>query len=187
MPRTFLRANIAFSILAALSGCSSAPMLPPESASALIYRLDSGDKLRLTVFNAPSLSGEFAVTTEGDLLLPLIGKIPVRGKSLDEASALIQSRFESGYLVDPKTTLDVIAYRPYYIFGEVARSGSYPFTAGMTIEQAVAAAGGFSYRANNEYVFIKRPPDTSERRINIKSSTVHVMPGDTIRVGERYL
>ncbi|RVT90152.1 polysaccharide biosynthesis/export family protein [Sphingomonas crocodyli] len=186
MPRNLLHAHIVLGMIVATAGCSTAPLMAPDGPQALAYRLDAGDKVRLTMFNDPSISGEFAVTPEGDLSLPLIGNVSVRGKTLEETTALVTERFASGYVKDPRMTLEVLNYRPYYILGEVSRAGAYPFSAGLTVEQAVAAAGGFSYRANKRYVFIKRASDPVERRVDVKNSRTYVLPGDTLRIGERY-
>ena len=80
----------------------------------------------------------------------------------------------------------MLSYRPYYITGEIGRSGAYPYTAGLTVSQAIAAAGGFSYRANQRHAFIKRDKDPVEHSIDLKNSNILVLPGDVIRVGERY-
>lgn len=184
MSRRFMKANIAVTMLVAIAGCSSAPLMPPERAGVMKYRLDTGDKLRVTVFNDASLSGEFAVSDGGYLSFPLIGNLFVKGKTVDEAQALVHDSLAKGYVNDPRVTMEVIAYRPYYINGEVVRGGEVPFSAGLTVTQAIAAAGGYTYRGDKKNIFITRKGMGAEFRVI--PETTYVMPGDVIRVGERY-
>jgi polysaccharide export outer membrane protein len=150
------------------------------------YRLNAGDRIRLIVFNNPSLTGEFGVTDGGNLSLPLIGNVQVRGLAVEDAQALIRSKYADGYVVDPKVSLEVIAYRPFFILGEVQKPGEYPYSVGLTLPQAVAMAGGYSPRANRRHLFLSRA-DSTEQKVDIHTTVVRVQPGDTIRVGERYL
>ena len=99
----------------------------------------------------------------------------------------LTEQLAAGYLADPRVSAEVLDYRPYYILGEVNRPGQYPFAYGLTIEQAVAAAGGFTYRANDDRIFLKRALDTQEKVVDLdKTPAFRVLPGDTIRVGERF-
>lgn len=175
----------------ALSGCASTGAAPLSSAEAQMglgaYRLGAGDKLRITVYNEPSLSGEYAVSSAGEVAFPLIGMVPADGRTVQDITQLLTTRISDGYMKDPKVSVEVLNYRPYYILGEVQRPGQYPYVAGMSVEQAVAAAGGFSYRANPKKVNLRRTPDPAEKSVQLRSGeVVAVMPGDTIRVLERY-
>ena len=149
------------------------------------YRLGAGDKVRLLVFNEPALSGEFSVNSNGALSLPLIGDIPAIGKTTAALKAELEQRFAEGYLREPRVSIDVLSFRPFYILGEVSKPGEYPYAAGMTVLNAVATAEGFTYRAEKRYVFIRRAGMEEEQRYKI-SPTLRVSPGDTIRIGERY-
>lgn len=173
---------------ALLNGCaSSAPDLKPDVPGQIAtYTLSAGDRLRITVYNEPALTGEFAVTGDGNISYPLIGNVPVTGKSIEQTQELLRGRLAAGYVKDPRVTIEVINYRPYYMLGEVGKPGQYPFSVGLTVQQAVAVAGGFSYRANQKTIFVKRANDPVERKIDVSRNTAYVMPGDTIRVGERY-
>lgn len=175
-------------LAAATIGCATnAPPLAPDMPGRFAtYRLNAGDRLRVTVFNEPALSSEFAVSGEGRISFPLVGDVPVGGKSPEEARAILQSALANGYVRDPKVTLEVVNYRPYYVLGEIGKPGQYPYQTGLTVTQAVAVAGGFSYRANQKRIFVKRADDTVERQIDVSKNTAYVLPGDTIRVGERY-
>ena len=177
-----------FVTMIALSGCSaSLPSLDVASASKVeTYRLSAGDRVRITVYNEPALSSEFAVSGEGIISYPLIGNLSVSDKSVQEAQELIRARLANGYVQDPRVTIEVINYRPYYILGEIAKPGQYPFASGLTVSQAVAVAGGFSYRANQRTVFIRRGGNDIERKVDISKNIIYVKPGDTIRIGERY-
>ncbi|WP_404379142.1 polysaccharide biosynthesis/export family protein [Caenispirillum salinarum] len=154
-----------------------------EADAARAYRLGASDALRVTVFDEPDLSGTFSVDGGGRLALPLIGEVRVGGLTLEEAEARIVARLADGYLKHPRVALEVANYRPFYILGEVRNPGQYPYAEGMTVMKAVALAGGFTYRADEDDVEITAagapqardvPPDTA------------VMPGDTIRIGERF-
>lgn len=167
----------------------------PADASAQIplgtplapgYVLGTGDKLRINVFGEPKLDGEYVVSSTGIISFPLIGNVPASGQTVETVQESIRSKLAAGYLKDPRVSMEVLNYRPFYILGEINKPGEYAFVNGITVQQAVAMAGGFSYRANTRRVFIKRALDTSERPIEIKGKAVLLMPGDTIRVGERF-
>lgn len=164
-----------------LQGRAAAP--EPEGP----YMLGAGDKLRVTVFGEETLTGQYTVTGAGDLSFPLIGNLPAAGRSVEQVQETIRERLAAGYLKDPRVSAEILEYRPYFILGEVNRPGQYPYSIGLTVEQAVAAAGGFTYRANPKRVFIKRALDTSERLANLRRTpSLAVRPGDTIRVAERF-
>lgn len=151
----------------------------------LEYRLGSGDRVRVTVFNEPTLSGEFAVDGSGVVSLPLVGEVPVGGMTLRQAERTMEARFLEGYLRQPRVSIDVLNYRPFYILGEVKAPGSYPFVNGMTVLNAVALAGGFTYRARESRITIIRGNDTSRVPEDATAETT-VLPGDIIKVPERF-
>ncbi len=151
------------------------------------YTLGPGDKLRITVFGEETLTGEYSVTGAGDVSFPLVGNVPVAGKTIQDLQGELTTRLGAGYLADPRVSAEIIDYRPYYILGEVTRPGQYDFAVGLTLEQAVAAAGGFTYRANTRRIFLKQATETRERLIDLRENpSFPVRPGDTIRVGERF-
>jgi polysaccharide export outer membrane protein len=157
-----------------------------SSPQAAEYRLGPGDQIRITVFNMPELSGEFIVDGGGFIALPLVGPVESGDKTAREVEQRIAAELtRGGYLVDPRVAVQVTQFRPYYILGEVGSSGAYPYTPGLTVRNAVAAAGGFTYRANTRRVYIQRAGDSYERLYELKPSTA-VMPGDTIRIPERF-
>ncbi len=151
---------------------------------ASAYTLGSSDRIRVTVFGHPDLSGEFEVDGTGSISLPLIGQKKALGLATAQLETSITETLASGYILDPRVSVEVINYRPFYILGEVGRPGEYPFTSGLTVQNAVAAAGGFSYRANRRVVYIKSIDSDREIAYDLTPGTV-VKPGDTLRIGER--
>ena len=148
------------------------------------YRLGSGDKLRVIVYGEQDLSGEFDVTGSGKISLPLIGQVQAAGLSLDEFESEIATKLKQGYLTSPKVSVEVLNYRPFYIIGEVEKAGEYPYTSGMNVLNAVAVAGGFTYRANQTQVYIAR--GGNEETAYSVNQSVQVLPGDIVRVPERF-
>ncbi len=161
------------------SDASAAPA--PELAS---YVLGPADKMRVIVFGEDALSGEFVISGGGKVSLPLVGEVQAAGLTVRQFQDEVQNALKEGYLKDPRVSAEVLTFRPYYILGEVMTPGRYPFTDGLTVINAVAAAGGFTYRAKSSRVFIKRIGEHIEREYDLKGNTP-VMPGDTIRIPER--
>jgi polysaccharide export outer membrane protein len=162
-------------------GAASAAPLAAEPD----YRLGAGDRLRLIVFDEPNLSGEFDISGSGRAALPLIGQVEARGLTLSEFEDAVETKLRNGYLTNPRVSAEVINYRPFYIIGEVTKPGEYPYTDGMTVLNAVAVAGGYTYRADDSRVFITRENAGGEREVG-QLDALKVQPGDVIRVPERY-
>jgi len=148
------------------------------------YQLGAGDKLSITVFNQDDLSGEYTINGAGRFVMPFIDRIQAAGLTIPELSDLIVSKLKPDYLLNPRVSIEVLNFRPYYIIGEIASSGSYPFVEGITYLNAVAIAGGFTYRAKKNYVKVKRSEDTEGEELELELNDV-VKPGDIIRVVER--
>jgi polysaccharide export outer membrane protein len=149
------------------------------------YRLGTADKVRILVFNEPTLSGEFTVNSGGALSLPLVGDITAVGKTTVQLKTEIEAKLADGYLREPKVSIDVLSFRPFYILGEVGKPGEYPYSNGLTVMNAVATAEGFTYRAEKRMVYIRREGSLEEQKFRI-TPDLRVQPGDTIRIGERY-
>ena len=156
------------------------------SASALPdYRLGPADKLRVIVFGEDSLSGEFSVSPGGRIALPLIGELNVGGRTVPDIKQEVESRLRGGYIKNPRVSIEVITYRPFYIFGEVNKPGEFPYEPGLTIQGAVSAAQGYSYRANTHRVLIRHAGAAAGETVKADSAQ-SIQPGDVIRVGQRY-
>jgi len=149
------------------------------------YRLATGDTVRVTVYGHEDLSGEFEVDGAGRISLSLIGDVVAEGRSLQELEDVIADMLSPDYLKDPSVSAEVMNYRPFYIIGEVNEPGSYPYVNGMTVINAVAVAGGFTYRARKGRIRIVRESDDGTVELNASNATV-VMPGDVIEVPERF-
>lgn len=158
---------------------------PPPSMADDAYHLGSGDKIHIGVFGQPDLNGDFAVDGGGSVQLPLIGTVRAAGLTVAEFQKEITSKFADGYLVNPNVEVDVVAYRPFYIIGEIRSPGQYPYVNGMAVLNAVALAGGFTDRADKSEVYIRRNGSSKETEYPADETT-KVNPGDIIRVSERF-
>lgn len=155
-----------------------------ESADEVAYRFGSGDKLRIRVYNEDTISGDYEVDSTGNLSLQLLGQVKAVGLTLTQLTALIERRLrEEGYMISPKVAIDVLNYRPFYVLGEVGKPGSYPYVAGMTVLNAIALAGGYTYRAKQSKFELIRGPDNKKVSVDVNST---VLPGDIIKVNERF-
>ncbi|MEX0645458.1 MAG: polysaccharide biosynthesis/export family protein [Parvularculaceae bacterium] len=167
------------------SGGGATTADPGSSLSIDDYRIGPADKIRVIVFGEPELSGEFSVNSGGEISLPLLGEIAVNGRTIEEVRRMVKEGLSSGYINDARVAAEITTYRPFYILGEIADPGEYPYSAGMTIFKAVAAAGGFTYRAKKSSVYIKRAVGGEEVELKL-TQELAVFPGDVIRVGERF-
>ncbi len=170
-----------------LAGCAT-PIYRTDVFRAQLtapYTLASGDRIRVIVFGQDAISNSFAVNGSGMISMPLIGNVPVVGLTTNDAERVIEMRLRAGFLREPHVSVEVEAYRPFFVLGEVTTAGQYPFISGMTVQKAIAVAGGFSARADRGSADITR-------MINGTQSTARVplayplRPGDTITVEERF-
>jgi protein involved in polysaccharide export with SLBB domain len=157
----------------------------PAGSPVAGYRMGGGDKLRMTIYGEPDLSGEFAVNGAGVVSLPLIGDVGARGLTVSEFATAVEDKFKAGYLLDPKVSVEITNFRPYYIMGEVGKAGEYGYSDGLTVMNAIARAEGFTYRAQQKRIFIKPYGKTVETEVPLTADLV-VQPGDTIRIAERH-
>ena len=190
MRRVLAPAIIIAAAVMCLLGFAAAPASAadkPAEAQRVIpeYHLGASDKIRVITFGEESLTGEFFIGGSGKVSLPLIGEVQAAGLSIPDFQKEVETKLKDGYLKDPHVSVEVLTYRPFYILGEVNKPGEYPFTNGLTVMNAVATANGFTYRANDKRVFIKRADSNEEQEFPL-SSTLLVAPGDTIRIAERY-
>jgi polysaccharide biosynthesis/export protein len=164
---------------------SSGDRYAGASETAPEYRLGTGDRVRFSVYNEPSLTGEFTVGAEGNLNLPLIGPVPARERTVPEVVADAQQRYGNGFVRDPRVSADVSQYRPFFILGEVNEPGQYPYSIGLTAMNAIATAQGYTARGDRKLVRIRRQGSPTEEAYRL-TPDLRVYPGDTIRVGERF-
>jgi protein involved in polysaccharide export with SLBB domain len=160
---------------------SYAPAIPDQPP----YTLDSGDRLRVVVFGQDGLTNSYVVDASGQIAMPLIGIVSARGLTADQLSARIADMLRQGFIREPHIAVEVEAYRPFFILGEVAQPGQYPYSPNMTVETAVAIAGGFGPRGYHRSVTISRNYNGQTVRFQTPV-TASVLPGDTIQVQERW-
>lgn len=149
------------------------------------YTLDSGDKLRIVVFGQDTLSNNYTVDAQGHVNMPLIGSVPARGSTTAQLSAAITSKLRQSFIRDPSVAVDIETYRPFFVLGEVTFPGQYPFVPNMTVENAIAIAGGFTPRAYKDKVTVTRQIQGQPGRYELPMR-MPVRPGDTITVTERW-
>ena len=158
---------------------------PPAAASADRYVLGPNDRIRLKVYGEPDITGEYEINSGGQVSIPLAGHIKAAGTTTPQLERLIASALAKGIVRDPRVNVEIAQYRPYYILGEVKKSGEYPYRLGLTVMDAVASAGGFTYRANENKVFLRRSGAGVEETYAL-DAPVPIFPGDNIRIPERY-
>jgi protein involved in polysaccharide export with SLBB domain len=192
MLRTNRCASVLIVPMLAISFLASAPselLAQAERASAAspsgTYVLGPTDRVRLKVYGEADISGEYEVDSAGFVSIPLAGHVKAAGLTTRQLEKGISSALAKGIVRDPRVNVEIALYRPFYILGEVKKSGEYPYRMGLTVMDAVATAGGFTYRANENKVYLRRSGSTVEE-IYALDSPVLIFPGDNVRVPERY-
>lgn len=183
-------------VLAALCGLAAAcassdlPLISAAQANSELtsgYRIDAGEKLKVTVFDEETLTGEYDVGFGGVLSLPLLEPIVVKDKDTTEVARLIEARLaDGGYVLDPRVSIEIVDHRSFFILGEVTTPGEYAHNGELTLEQAVAKAGGFTPRADKHKVILKRQTWEAGRLIDLDQMALQVAPGDTITIRESF-
>jgi polysaccharide export outer membrane protein len=172
-------------LVPAQAGTAAASEPTPVPPSAGTYHLDVGDKVKVTVYGEDDLSGEFQVDGIGNVGLPMIGEVHAAGLTTVDFAATVQQKLQKGgFLISPRVSAEVTNYRPFTIIGEVNKPGEYPYENGMTVLNAVALAGGWTYRAEQNTVYIRHKGSDRKEPVDASNKTV-VSPGDTIVVAER--
>jgi polysaccharide export outer membrane protein len=169
---------LAVVLAAVMTVCSVA------AAQSMPYRLDAGDVLKVTVYGQKDLSGRFDVDGEGLISLPLIGAVTAAGLTPTELEQEIVSRLKPDFLRNPQVNVEIAAYRPVYVVGEVRAPGRYPYANEMRVLNAIALAGGYTFRARQDQFAILRTVNGEEQTLHATQSTV-VMPGDVIHILQR--
>jgi polysaccharide export outer membrane protein len=181
-----LRASFAAAPSRSYSPSAAAYAAAPIAATYdAAYRLDAGDKLRVVIYGQDGLTNTYAIDAGGSITMPLIGSVPARGRTPAELAAAIAAKLRTGYIRDPSVAVEIDAYRPFFILGEVAAPGQYPYVPNMSVESAVAIAGGFSPRARRDRVTLTHTGGSESMRVVVPLGTA-VSPGDTVLVGERW-
>jgi polysaccharide export outer membrane protein len=177
-----------------LSACAGgADLAPPTEAeqkaiaeaAGPLLKLQAGEKIRLTVYGEASLSGDYQIDPSGVLSLPLAGPVKAAGLTEVQLKQEVIQKLRSEFLKNPKITISIIEFRPFYILGEVEKPGSYPYSSGLNALSAIAIAGGTTYRASKSSVLVQHPGESGLREYPITGS-VPILPGDIIRVPARY-
>ncbi len=174
-------------ILTAISACA----VTPYGKTYLIettgpYALDSGDVIRISVYGDEGLSGEFQVGDSGAISFPLVGQLSVRGLTTKQVASKISLALSSGYMRNPNVAVEIATYRPFFIQGEVANSGQYPYVYGMSARAAIAMAGGFTDTAERSFVIIYRRQDNQMIKGSVQLD-FPIQPGDMIVIKDRWL
>jgi protein involved in polysaccharide export with SLBB domain len=183
--------SVSIGLFASACGGGSAPPATPaelqqlQQEAAAPPRLHAGEKIRVTVYGENSLSGEYQIDRSGFASMPLAGAVKAEGLTQHELEEALEQRFKSGYLKDPKVTVSIIEFRPFYILGEVEKPGSYPYSTGLNVMSAIATAGGTTYRANQSSVLIQHPGE-NELRSYDTTRPIPILPGDIIQIPRRY-
>lgn len=172
--------------MSALAGCSSYRPAPAAFHQAINqpYVLDAGDSARITVFGQTDLTNTYSVDQAGYIAFPLVGAIAARGRTAQEIEADIASRLRNGYLRDPDVSVQMDRYRPVFVMGEVGAAGQYSYVPGMTVQKAIAAAGGYSARAYQDNADITRAINGKVMTGRVLTSDP-LLPGDTVYIRER--
>lgn len=167
--------------LAACSTGSDLPVIKADSAELQNYRLGPGDQLTIRVAGSEDISGDYPVGDNGAVSVPLIGDVKASGLTRAQLEKAIADKLAEGYVKNPHVSVVISKYRPFYIYGEVAKPGEYPYASGMKVVNAIATAGGYTYRANENYVVVQRHGQEAKGL-----NATPIEPDDVIEVPERY-
>ena len=177
-------AQVGFTANAQIVSSGQAIPIAGADTGSEAFTLGPGDRLRITTYGDPELSGEFVVGSDGLISFPLIGNIRAGGVTVSALQGELTTTLSRGYIRNPRVSAEVLTYRPYYILGEVNKPGRFPYDSALTVYNAVATAEGFTYRAKKSVVYIKHAASSKEEKVKLDANT-RVQPGDTIRIAER--
>jgi len=149
------------------------------------YRLDAGDEVRIVVYDEPDLTVQITISDDGEINFPLIGLVPVAGKTAPQIQALIHDGLAGDYLLNPSVQVDIVTYRSFFIHGEVQKPGAYPYQPGLNVDQAIAMAGGLTARASVSKIYLKKS-QTQEQDSDKVKLTYSVSPGDIITIKQSF-
>ena len=176
---------LVFGVIAAPMQAQAQSKYAASAERSGVYTLGPNDRIRLKVYGEADISGEYEIDSGGFASIPLAGRIRAAGLTTGQLERAVAAALAKGIVRDPRVNIEIALYRPYYILGEVKKSGEYPYRLGITILDAVASAGGFTYRANENKVFLRRSGGSVEEVYPL-DAPIKVFPGDNIRIPERY-
>lgn len=183
--RSTIRWIVALSCAGFMAAAPAAGRLPPLPQLAdEAYRLDTGDTLDIRMDTVEGMTGTYVVNDQGVISTPILGTVDVRALTIAEVEALLEARLSEGFVLDPEVTVQIATARPFFILGEVARPGEYPYRQNMTVLTAVAVGGGFTFRGNEKAVVVTRVVDGKPKQFRAKPID-RILPGDTVYVRER--
>lgn len=174
-------ALLALVSLTAVAQAEQPPLRPSSANVEDSYQLGTGDKVRVIVFGEEDLSGEFQIDGNGRISLPLIGEVQASGQTGAGLEQDIAGRLADGYLQNPRVSVEVSVYRPFYVIGEVNKPGEYAYVNGMSALNAIALAGGFTQKADEDVIYIRRNGSIKEEKVPADQMT-RILPGDVVRV-----
>jgi polysaccharide export outer membrane protein len=174
-------ALLALVSLTAVAQAEEPPLRPSSANVEDSYQLGTGDKVRVIVFGEEDLSGEFQIDGNGRISLPLIGQVPATGETAAALEQNIAGRLADGYLQNPRVSVEITVYRPFYVIGEINKPGEYAYVNGMSALNAIALAGGFTQKAVEDVLYIRRNGSTREEKVPADQMT-RILPGDVVRV-----
>lgn len=184
-----MRSLIYLALGLSLSACAGAPApLPPAAFAAFQsapYALGTGDRLRVIVFGQDNLSNLYTIDSQGRISMPLIDIVSVAGLTTQAVERVIEAKLRNGFIREPKVSVEVETYRPFFVLGEVTNSGQFPYVNSITLQKAIAIAGGFTPRANQNYADVTRMIDGKPVTAALPLTSL-VRPGDAITVRERW-
>jgi len=156
----------------------------PIAPAAVASRLQAGDRIKVTVYGEPNLSGFYDISPTGSVSLPLAGTFRAAGRTRADLERDVTRRY-SEKLQEPNVTVEVVEFRPVYVMGEVERPGTYPYRSGLNVLTAISTAGGLTYRGSRSTVLVQHSGEEVWREYPLTASVV-ISPGDLIRIPERY-
>ncbi|ATC94414.1 polysaccharide biosynthesis/export family protein [Pseudoalteromonas tunicata] len=156
----------------------------PKALAQDAYILGPGDKIEIKVHGQDDLTVEALLGNSGKINYPFLGEVSIAGLSTKEVEAVIQKGLKGDYFINPNVYAQVVEYRPFYIHGEVKKPGGYPYQPGMTINQAVALAGGLTERASREKIYLFKESNKNQQLI--AELGTQVSAGDTITIDQRF-
>ena len=188
--KTFFNLAAIFAIGLQLGGCYTdyGPVVvgpPPPTPAAVAARLRAGDRVKVTVYGEESLTGLYDINPAGYIYMPLAGAVMAADCTQSELASEITKKYRGSFLQDPRVMVEIVSLRPVYIFGEVEHPGQYPYTSGLNVISAATTAGGFTYRASKSAVLIQHAGEHDWKEYSL-AQQIAVLPGDIIRVPERY-